>query len=35
MKVKEIYPDVINENMNYEFKAVLNPDSPVKWQKPL
>ena len=33
MKVKEIYPDVINENMNYEFKAVLNPDSPVKWAK--
>ncbi len=34
-KVREIYPDAINENMQHEFKAVLNPDNPVKWAKTL
>lgn len=33
MKVKELYPDVIAENLNYEYKAVLNPDKPIKWAK--
>lgn len=33
MKIKELYPDVIAENLNYEYKAVLNPDNPVKWAK--
>lgn len=33
MKIKELYPDVIVENLNYEYKAVLTPDNPVKWAK--
>lgn len=33
MKIKELYPDVIAENLNYEYKAVLNSDNPVKWAK--
>ena len=33
MKIKDIYPDVIAENLSYEYKAVLNPDNPVKWAK--
>lgn len=33
MKIQELYPDVITEDMNYEFKAALNPDKPVKWAK--
>ncbi|MBQ9277560.1 MAG: putative DNA binding domain-containing protein [Lachnospiraceae bacterium] len=33
MHIKEIYPDVITEDLDYEFKAVLNPDNPVKWAK--
>ena len=33
MKIKELYPDVIAENLNYEYKAVLNPDNPIKWAK--
>ena len=35
MKVSELYPDVITEDTVYEFKAVLNPDHPVKWAKAL
>ena len=33
MKIKEIYADVITEDMKYEYKAVLNPEAPVKWAK--
>ena len=33
MKIKELYPDVITEDLSYEFKAVLNPDNPVSWAK--
>lgn len=33
MKIKELYPDVIAENLNYEYKAVLNSDNPIKWAK--
>lgn len=35
MKIKELYPDVITEDMNYEYKAVLNQDNPIKWAKTL
>ena len=35
MKIKELYPDVIAEDINYEYKAVLNPDHPIKWAKTL
>ena len=33
MKIKELYPDVVTEDLNYEYKAVLNPDNPIKWAK--
>ena len=33
MKIAEIYNDVINENLDYEFKAELNPENPMKWAK--
>jgi predicted HTH transcriptional regulator len=33
MKIREIYPDVITENLDYEYKAVLNPENPIKWAK--
>ncbi len=33
MKIKEIYPDVIAENLSYKYKDVLNPDNPIKWAK--
>jgi predicted HTH transcriptional regulator len=33
MKIREVYPDVITENLDYEYKAVLNPDNPIKWAK--
>ena len=33
MKITEIYNDVINENLNYEYKAELNPEKPIKWAK--
>ena len=33
MKIKELYPDVITEDMEYEYKAMLNPDKPIKWAK--
>ena len=33
MHIKELYPDVITEDLNHEYKAVLNPDNPVKWAK--
>lgn len=33
MKIKELYPDVITEDTSYEYKAVLNPDNPIKWAK--
>lgn len=35
MKIKEIYPDVLIENIEYEFKSVLNKDNPIKWAKTL
>lgn len=33
MKINELYPDVIAEDLCYEYKAVLNPDSPSNGQK--
>ncbi len=33
MKIKELYPDAVVENLDYEFKAVLTPDNPIKWAK--
>lgn len=33
MKISELYPDVISENLDYEYKAQLNPENPVKWAK--
>ena len=33
MKITELFNDVINENLDYEFKAELNPDNPMKWAK--
>lgn len=35
MKIKDLYPDVITEDLEYEYKAILNPDNPVKWAKTL
>lgn len=35
MKLKELYPDVITEDSRCEYKAVLNPENPVKWTKTL
>lgn len=33
MKIKELFPEVIDEDKNYEYKASLNPDNPIKWAK--
>ena len=33
MKITDIYNDVINENLDYEYKAELNPEKPMKWAK--
>lgn len=33
MKINELYPDVIAEDLDYEYKAVLNADNPLKWAK--
>ena len=33
MKISELYSDVITEDLKYEYKAMLNPDNPVKWAK--
>lgn len=35
MRITELYSDVIAEDRKYEYKAVLNPDNPVKWAKSL
>lgn len=33
MKISELFPDVITEDLTYEYKAILNPDNPLKWAK--
>ena len=35
MRITELYSDVIVEDRKYEYKAVLNPNNPVKWAKSL
>lgn len=35
MKISELYSDITMENSNYEFKAQLNAENPVKWAKTL
>lgn len=30
MRISELYPDVISEDLDYEYKALLNPDNPIK-----
>ena len=35
MKIKELFPDVITEDLNYEYKAILSSENPVKWAKTL
>jgi predicted HTH transcriptional regulator len=33
VKIKELYPDAITEDLEYEYKVELNPDNPIKWAK--
>lgn len=33
MHIRELFPDVLLEDLDYEFKATLNPDKPIKWAK--
>ena len=33
MRISELYPDVISEDLDYEYKAQLNSDNPIKWAK--
>ncbi|MCR4929650.1 MAG: putative DNA binding domain-containing protein [Lachnospiraceae bacterium] len=33
MKITELYNEVINENLDFEYKAELNPEKPMKWAK--
>lgn len=33
MKITELFSDVITEDLNYEYKAELNRDKPLKWAK--
>ena len=33
MKIRELYPDVVAEDLDYEYKVSLNPDNPIKWAK--
>lgn len=33
MHIRELFPDVISEDLDYEYKTVLNPDKPIKWAK--
>lgn len=33
MHIRELYSDVITEDLDYEYKSILNPDNPVKWAK--
>lgn len=35
MKIKELFPDVVSENKEYEYKATLNEVNPLKWAKTL
>ena len=33
MKINELYSDILTEDTKYEFKAILNPNEPLKWAK--
>ena len=33
MKINELYSDILAEDTKYEFKALLNPNEPLKWAK--
>ena len=33
MRITDLYPDVVSEDIKYEYKAELNPENPVKWAK--
>ena len=33
MRITDLYPEVVSEDLKYEYKAELNPDNPVKWAK--
>lgn len=33
MKISELYPDAISEDLDYEYKSQLNPENPIKWAK--
>ena len=33
MKINELYSDILTEDTKYEFKALLNPNEPLKWAK--
>ena len=33
MRISELYPDMVAEDMDYEYKVQLNSDNPVKWAK--
>lgn len=33
MKIYELYPNVITEDLSYELKSILSPDNPLKWAK--
>src|SRR5574344_258892 len=33
MKINELYSDILAEDTKYEFKAILNPNEPLKWAK--
>ncbi len=33
MRISELYPDMVAEDMDYEYKVELNSDNPVKWAK--
>ncbi len=33
MHIRELFPDVITEDLDYEYKQVLNSDNPLKWAK--
>ena len=30
MHIRELFPDVITEDLEHEYKQALNPDNPVK-----
>ena len=33
MKISEIFPEVLMEDLEYQFKQVLSEENPIKWAK--